>query len=373
MKSRILWFVAVVMIAAVTAFAQDADEDLVGAIVRAQSETAAPATLPEIEDSAHPSVDALLARMIGPERDYSAAGLRRYGRWRARLAAEIDRQRMPRDLLALAFVESLYKPKAASKSDAGGFWQILPATARLHDLRRDAFVDERYDPDRATAFACGYLRALYEQFGNWPLALAAYNLGRGDLSRLIESGAPADFFALRDKGLLRAETADYVPRILAARRILADPKAYGFEPVVFDEAETVGLVVRPLTDLRLLETLAGVSGGTISEHNPGLRTDYAPPDPGGYSIVVPAARAEALDAINLKERAVSPWNDLRGLRRVEVKIKGSRTLYSIGRDYDTSLSSLRRWNGLALEQTVSKGDKVVVYVRDDFVVPEQDR
>ncbi len=348
-----------------------AEDDLVGVLAKAQAESVELAELPPVPETNHASVETFIERMRTTERDRTAEALVRYGAWRERVLAELRRKRMPEDLLALAFVESHYKVRATSPSDAGGVWQILPATARLFGLRRDAFVDERYDPDAATRFAADYLRTLHEQFGDWYLAMAAYNLGRGDLTRLIESGVPRDFFAARDAGKLRAETADYVPRILAARRIMNDPTRYGFTKIEFAPDETTGLHVRPLTDLRLLETLAGVPGGTLAALNPGLRSDYAPPDPGGYRIVVPAKWAEALDEVNVKERAVADWNSLRRIRRVEIAVKKGMTLYSIGRDFDTSLSSLRAWNGFGPEKAISKGDRVIVYVRDDFRPPPE--
>lgn len=369
---RMLFTASILCVATALAFAADeTEDDLVGVLAKAQAGTVELALLPPIPESNHASVDVFVERMRTAERDKTAEALVRYGQWRERVLAGLRRNRMPEDLLALAFVESHYKVRATSPSDAGGFWQILPATARLFGLRRDAFVDERYDPDAATDFAADYLRALHTQFGDWHLAIAAYNLGRGDLTRLLETGAPRDFFALRDAGKLRPETADYVPRILAARRIMTDPTRYGFDKIDFAPDATAGLVVRPLTDLRLMESLAGVPGGTLAALNPGLRGDYAPPDPGGYRIVVPTGHLAALDEVNVKERAVADWNALRRIRRVEIAVKKGMTLYSIGRDYDTSLSSLRRWNDFSPEKAIAKGDRVIVYIRDDFRPPPE--
>ncbi|MCB9476917.1 MAG: transglycosylase SLT domain-containing protein [Deltaproteobacteria bacterium] len=341
--------------------------ELMAAIADAQAERIDLPTLPPIPETTHPSVDEFLAEYrLKVTHDRTQSALDRYGQWRERLAGHLRRANVPEDLLALAFVESLYNPRAVSKSDAWGFWQILPATARLHKLRRDAFVDARFDPDDATQFAAAYLRELYDQFGDWYLAMAAYNLGKGDLARLIESGAPKDFFALRDRGLLRKETADYVPKILAARRLLSDAAKYGYTLPKIATASTAGLTLRPLTDLMRLETLAGVPGGTVRDANPELRTGYAPADPGGYAVVVPAEYADALERVNLAETATAPWQDLRGVRRMEVKVKAKMTLYSLGRLYDTSLPSLRAWNGLTEGAELSRGQKLIVYVADDY-------
>ncbi|MCZ7586400.1 MAG: hypothetical protein M5R36_25425 [Deltaproteobacteria bacterium] len=160
---------------------------------------------------------------------------------------------------------------------------------------------------------------------------------------------------MRDANLLRAETADYVPRILAARRVMTDPKKYGFKKITFDDTPFGSIVLRPLTDIGKLEMLAGVPGGTVRAANPGLRSEYAPPDPGGYRVIVPEKYREKLEAANLTKNAVANWNELRGLRRVAVKVKRKMTLWGIGQDYDTCLASLRTWNNLSETQTPAPG------------------
>ncbi len=343
------------------------DEDagaLAGALAGA-SEEYLKRSLPVFTDVDHKSVDQFVEEMRGPRHDKVQAGLDRYGKWRERLAEQMRLSDLPEGFLALVFVESAFKPKAVSRSDAGGFWQILPSTGRFFKLRRDAFVDERFIPEKATEFGAWYLREMYAQFGDWHIAMGAYNLGRGNMARLIESGAPRDFFKMRDKGLLRQETADYVPRILAAHRVLSDPKKYGFKKPEIDKTKYVGLVLRPLTDITRLEILASVPTGTIRRANPGLRGEYAPPDPGGFRVVAPEKYFKALDKANLKSNAVADYNRLRDMKRVEVKIKGKMTLWRISRDYDTCLASLRLWNGLDKEENPASGDTIVVYIRDE--------
>jgi peptidoglycan lytic transglycosylase D len=316
-------------------------------------------------DAEHKSIDRFVQEMRGPRHEKVQAALVRYGMWHERLTKEMRRHGLPEEFLALVFVESAFKPKALSRSNAGGFWQILPSTARFFKLRRDAFADDRFIPEKATKFGAWYLRELYAQFGDWYIAMAAYNLGRGDMARLIESGAPKDFFEMRDRGLLREETADYVPRILAAHRVLSNPAKYGFTKPTIEKTKYAGLVLRPLTDVTRLEILASVPTGTIRRANPGLRSEYAPPDPGGFHVVVPAKHHEALDTINLRKNAVADWGDLRDLRRVEIKIKRKMTLWKISRDYDTCLPSLRLWNKLGAEESPVPGDRIVLYIHDE--------
>jgi membrane-bound lytic murein transglycosylase D len=140
---------------------------------------------------------------------------------------------VPQELVNLAIVESRFQPDAVSHKGAVGLWQFMSATARSFGLRvpparRLAYLDERRDPILSTFAAARFLRHLYEEFGCWHLALAAYNSGLGNVNRAIGRAKKYDFWSLARRGLLAKETADFVPRFIAVTLIMSNPKRYGF-------------------------------------------------------------------------------------------------------------------------------------------------
>lgn len=142
--------------------------------------------------------------------------------------AEFKQHGLPQDLVWLAQVESVWKQGAQSRVAAGGIWQFMPGTATDYDLTVGSPVDERFDPAKETRAAAAYLRDLYTLFGNWELALAAYNCGEPRLMEAIVRCGRPDFWALYDKQLLPKETSNYVPKILAAIKVASEPDTYGF-------------------------------------------------------------------------------------------------------------------------------------------------
>jgi hypothetical protein len=142
--------------------------------------------------------------------------LARYHAHRESLARILVEERLPVETLAVALVESGFNPLALSPKGARGIWQLMPATARRYGLTVEAANDHRTDPEHATRAAARYLRDLYEMFGDWKLALAAYNAGEGRVQRAIERAGVRDFDELARRGLLPAETRNYVPAVLAA-------------------------------------------------------------------------------------------------------------------------------------------------------------
>jgi membrane-bound lytic murein transglycosylase D len=142
--------------------------------------------------------------------------------------AEFRKAGVPEDLVWLAFVESVWNPRAASPAAAGGLWQFIPPTAREYGLTVQSGNDERNDPAKQTRVAATYLHDLYAIFGDWELCMAAYNSGEPRVMGAIVRNGAADFWSLCDKQLLPKETRDYVPKILASIRVVAHPERYGF-------------------------------------------------------------------------------------------------------------------------------------------------
>lgn len=161
-----------------------------------------------------------------------ATYLARKPQYEEMIRGKLRRRGMPEDLIYLAMIESGFNPEARSLAEAAGIWQLVADTARQYGLRVDAEVDERKDPEKSTDAALSYLSYLYNRFGSWYLAAAAYNAGPNRVARIMteatgkESGTDADYYRIWER--LPGETRDFVPVMMAARIIGRDPARYGF-------------------------------------------------------------------------------------------------------------------------------------------------
>ena len=148
------------------------------------------------------------------------------------ISAKLEERAMPQDLIYLAMIESGFNPKAMSRAKAGGLWQFVSETGKRYGLTVNKKVDERNHPDKATDAALSYLSDLYDRFGSWYLAAAAYNTGENRVGRIMremtgsEKGTDADYYRISSR--LPKETQDYVPMMIAAGRISKNPAKYGF-------------------------------------------------------------------------------------------------------------------------------------------------
>jgi len=161
-------------------------------------------------------------------------GIERSNSYLEMARAEFRSAGVPEDLVWLAFVESVWNPRAVSPAAAGGIWQFIPAVATEYGLKVQSGDDERADPFKQTRVAAVYLRDLYTIFGDWTLAMAAYNGGEPGVMRAIVKNGNANFWELYDKQLLHRETCNYVPKILATIKLASQAEFYGLAP----QAET---------------------------------------------------------------------------------------------------------------------------------------
>lgn len=182
---------------------------------------------------------------------------------------------IPDDFKYLAVIESGLED-VVSPSNAAGFWQILPSTGREYGLEVNKSIDERYNLEKATQFACDYLNEAYEKFGSWTMAAASYNKGQNGISRLIEKQATNNYYNL----YLNSETSRYILRIIAVKEILENPKRYGF---IFRQKD---LYVMPkykeiqvdttISDLSRFAKKQGTNYKLLKQFNPWLRTTSMP-------------------------------------------------------------------------------------------------
>ncbi|HSN97820.1 MAG TPA: transglycosylase SLT domain-containing protein [Candidatus Nanopelagicales bacterium] len=265
--------------------------------------------------------------------------LKRSGRYQELVQQTLREWRLPEDLIWLAMIESGFDPRARSPAGAVGLWQFMPATGEVYGLAQDRFMDQRKNPRLATQAAAHHLRDLYQRFGDWNLALAAYNMGYEQLLDRIDRYGTADFNELARQGALPQETASYVPKIAAAALVANNLERFGFEGVKLarplDAAE---MAVPPGTPLKALAKAAGVSTATLRTLNPDLLQDRVPPGRGDYLVMIPAeslARAQAslsalLDAEPLaNDAAVLNPVDLLGGRDFTRQASGEGSLLSL--------------------------------------------
>jgi len=298
-------------------------------------------------------IEGFVRGLLATRREWLQAVLDRSRAYRSVIAREIAERGMPRELQFLPAVESGFQPRALSPKGAAGMWQLMRNTAAPYGLRMDEWIDERRDFFRATDAALGKLQEGYRQFGSWEMALAAYNSGAGRMGRIAKEHGTGNYWALRAKGVLPAETAAFVPQFAALSRILDQPGRHGLR-VSWDPAVEWERVAVPRTvDLRLLAEASGVARETLAAGNSELLLGVTPPASYGYQLKVPAEHREAVeqalsgDAIPLMEY------------RVHVVRKGD-TLWAISRTYGVSLELVAESNPGVRAESLRVGSRLLV-------------
>ncbi|MHB9001390.1 MAG: lytic transglycosylase domain-containing protein, partial [Thermoanaerobaculia bacterium] len=176
----------------------------------------------------HPTIAGAVDYFSNELRDQIQRSLYRSARYRPMIEPVLDANRLPRGLAYLPVIESAYVPTLTSKAGAHGIWQFMPGTGREMGLEINWWLDERADPEAATRAAAKYLRYLFDEFSDWPLALAAYNAGPGRIRRALNETGSSTYWELVDKAAIPRETRGYVPTFYATLVIVSDPASYGF-------------------------------------------------------------------------------------------------------------------------------------------------
>jgi len=269
------------------------------------------------------------------------------------IVEEVEKRGMPLEIALLPMIESAYNPTAYSKAHAAGMWQFIPTTGKLYGLQQNWWYDGRRDVQAATRAALDYLQKLYGDFGDWHLALAAYNWGEGAVSRAIErnqrQGLPGDYGSLR----MPTETRNYVPKLLAVKNIVAEPEKYGLE---LDELPNEPYFIRVAApghmDLQRAAQLAGVPVEELRSLNPGFNRPVITPA-NGDSLLVPAAHAEAFTE-NLKahEGPLLTWQTYR--------VERPERIESIAQRFGTTPALLQQVNGVARNGRLKAGSTLLV-------------
>jgi membrane-bound lytic murein transglycosylase D len=286
-------------------------------------------------------------------KEFFAASLVRSGKYVAAFQSVFDQAGIPKDLVYMAHVESAFKTNAYSRAKAKGIYQFIAATGRRYGLRIDSWVDERSDPEKSARAASAYLKDLYSMFGDWYLALAAYNAGEGKIQRSLAKTKKDDFWSLASTRSLRAETRNYVPAILAATLIAKQPEKFGFD-VQLDEPFASDVVkIEGQTDLRVLARLVAIEPETLRQMNPQLRRGVTPPG-STTDVYVPVGIGESMT----QAYAALPAADRMVLARHQVA-KGE-TLAFVARHYGSSPTAIASANHLGKNATLKSGQELII-------------
>jgi len=279
------------------------------------------------------------------------AASERSGKYRAMILRVLAEEGVPPELIHLAQAESGFIERAVSRAAAGGMWQFLKWRGNEYGLQQTPYTDDRMDPEKATRAAARHLHDLYNEFGDWYLALAAYNCGPGTVEKAVERTGYADFWELRARGVLPAETTNYVPIILAMTIMEKNAAEYGLDHLQYDapiEYDTVQLTAP--TSLALVADIIDTPPAEVASLNPAVLKGRAPE---GWALHVPKGTGNqllaTLDTVPTDKRI--SW-------RVH-KVETGETLATIGRKYGALPAAIVAANNLKSGEAL-EGDRLLI-------------
>ena len=280
---------------------------------------------------------------------------KQFGRWLARstkyqplIAKELTEAGLPLDLIYLSMIESGFIQRAQSKSRAVGLWQFMRATGRQYNLKVDKYVDERRNAVKSSKAAARYLSDLYKEFGDWHLAVAAYNGGPGKVRGGLKRYKVDNFWDLASHKYLKLETKRYVPKLIAAIIIAKDPEKYGFYNVPYQkQLHYDTLQVGPGMPLDAVALISSSTTKQIKRLNQELRQSQTPLNRSSYTINIP--RSSSASA----ERNLARLHSTVSTGFKSHKIKQGETLSTICKKYDINKTTLLKVNNLRSAKLVT--------------------
>ncbi|MFP3982603.1 MAG: LysM peptidoglycan-binding domain-containing protein [Desulfurivibrionaceae bacterium] len=354
--------------------------------------------------------------------------LERSGKYLPLIKRKLKQKDLPLDLAYLPLIESGYILNAYSSSHAAGPWQFIESTARNYDLQINSYIDERYNPVKATEAAIGYLSDLYREFGDWQLAAAAYNGGKYKVMKGIRQYNTKNFWELAQKPHLFNETKNYVPKLIAAILIAKNPEKYGFDDLNYaDPLDHDTIKVEPWTSLRKIAVACDTDLEEIKELNQELKKQVVPAVNENFRVKIPAGKKELASRnlpkvhavihtsykthvaqrdenlsdicrrYNLNKTTILKANNLESARlkkgqRLRIpfqtkrftlldtppsrvmaaedgfilhQIKPGETLSQISLKYRVPIRQIASWNNLKDVHGITAGDKLALYITND--------
>ena len=289
---------------------------------------------------------------------------------------ELLKAGLPVELRALAIIESALQAKAVSRVGASGLWQFMPVTARAYGLEVNSMVDERFDPYKATVAACKYMKALYNMYNDWSLAIAAYNCGPGNVNKALAraGGNPQAFWDVY--WYLPSETRGYVPAFIAANYAYAYHQSHGItysEPPMPIAVDTIQ--VTRLLHLGQVSSTIDVSTDALRLLNPQYKLDVIPATNKQYTLILPANRVTeyitrqdsiiAKDSLYLKEY-LNPGAVAKKMTEtttIYYRVKKGDTLGAIAKRYRVTVKQLMTWNKIRSANSLSIGQRLRIEKR----------
>ena len=291
----------------------------------------------------------------------------RRGRYADMISRVLREEGVPQDLVFLAQAESGFEPLALSRMGARGMWQFMPADGHDAGLRRNWWLDERQDPEKSTRAAARLLKDLHNQFGDWYLAMAAYNSGPGTVQRAVQRTGYADFWELYKRNVLPGETRNYVPIILAMTIMAKNPTQYGLDHLALDPPMLFDTVrIHYPIDLRLVAECTDTSAAALQQLNPSLLRMTTPKDL-DFDLHLPIGTAErfqkTVEAIPEEMRVYWRYH----------RVESGENLAEIARRYHTTAAAIAEVNNLEANAVLEPDSRLIIPVSPARSAPKSEQ
>lgn len=281
----------------------------------------------------------------------------------------LDRYGVPEELKYLTIVESAMNPQATSRAGAAGLWQFMYSTGKLYDLEVNSLVDERRDPYKSTVAAARYLKRLYDLYGDWQLAMAAYNCGPGNVNKAIaRSGGKNSFWDIYN--YLPRETRGYIPKYIGATYVMNYYHEHGMTAGRYElpiRIDTVNL--KSDVHFAIVEKFTSIPCEQLRQLNPQFRTDVVPASSRSYAIALPSDKMSLFirceDTIYKESKDTIGKNAVVPLKAGTIvyhKVRRGETFTSIAKKYGVTVSTLKRWNGKGRRSTLKAGERLKIHL-----------
>jgi membrane-bound lytic murein transglycosylase D len=294
--------------------------------------------------------------------------LSRSGKYIELMKGILKEKGIPEEIVFLPLIESGFNPHAYSPARAVGYWQFISSTAKKYDLEINWWRDERKDFVKSTEAAADYLKDLYEMFGSWNLAMAAYNAGEGKITRALKRTQTDDYWELLNTKYIKRETKNYVPKFIAASLIANSPQEFGFEDLEYQPPLNYDTVtIESPIDLEVIASCAETSVDVIRELNPELRRWCTPPNVSEYILRIPEGKRDVFNEnlSNVPEE-----------KRFTVdiyKVKKGDTLSKITKKIRVPLQVIRDLNPDGKLKTIKVGMTLYLPPKEKCILDKDDR
>lgn len=317
------------------------------------------------------------------DRDYTHMIIRRKNLYFPLFEKYLKIYGLPDHLKYLSIIESALNPTAVSRARAVGLWQFMPSTGHQFGLHNDWYIDERMNPEKSTEAACKYLKQLYNMFGDWELAIAAYNTGPGNIRKAIRrSGYQRKFWEIYPN--LYQETRSYLPQFVAMIYVLNYAEEHNFIEDTYEyHVETDTINIDQYVHLTTLEKQLMLCDGDLKRINPSLKRGVLPTIKGGYPVVVPLEakeilmtnRMSILDSAGkvgkseIEALAKNSTGSTYGRGKIVYKVRSGDVLGLIAERHNVRVSDLKSWNNLR-SNTIRVGQNLNIWLKPQFQTVE---